>query len=115
MSSQSATSFTGGGAPFLGVGLPVAGDSVITVNEQTTYPTWEFLYDPRIEQLYAKASLFGGGPPSVSAGSLGSASSMSSGFGAATGATGSTGTGTGTGTTTGTGTGTTGTSGNPPQ
>ena len=30
------------------------------LNEQTTYKTWEFIYDPRIEQLYAKASLFGG-------------------------------------------------------
>ena len=32
------------------------GDSIMTLNEQTTYPTWEFLYDPRIEQLKAKVS-----------------------------------------------------------
>ena len=37
------------------------GDSVITLNEQTTYNTWEFIYDPRIEQLKAKAGLLGGG------------------------------------------------------
>ena len=49
-----------GGAPFVGVGIPKEGDSITIVNEQTTYNTWEFLYDPRIEQLYAKGSLFGG-------------------------------------------------------
>ncbi len=51
----------------MGVGLPKAGDSVITLNEQTTYQTWEFLYDPRIEQLKAQASLLGG-PASTGAG-----------------------------------------------
>ena len=42
IASQSATSFTGGGAPFLGVGSSATGDSIVVVNEQTTYPTWEF-------------------------------------------------------------------------
>ena len=64
-----------GGAPFVGVGIPKEGDSITVLNEQTTYNTWEFMYDPRIEQLYAKGSLFGG------SGSLGSASGNSSGFG----------------------------------
>jgi len=64
-----------GGAPFVGVGIPKDGESITVLNEQTTYETWEFLYDPRIEQLYAKGSLFGG------SGSLGSASGNSSGFG----------------------------------
>ena len=64
-----------GGAPFVGVGIPKEGESITVLNEQTTYATWEFLYDPRIEQLYAKGSLFGG------SGSLGSASGNSSGFG----------------------------------
>jgi hypothetical protein len=41
------------------------------LNEQTTYQTWEFLYDPRIEQLKAKAALLGGAPSS-SSGSFGS-------------------------------------------
>ncbi len=62
-----------GGAPFVGVGIPKEGDSITVLNEQTTYNTWEFIYDPRIEQLYAKGALFGG------AGSLGSASGNSSG------------------------------------
>jgi type II secretory pathway pseudopilin PulG len=64
-----------GGAPFVGVGIPKDGSSITVLNEQTTYDTWEFLYDPRIELLYAKGSLFGG------SGSLGSASGNSSGFG----------------------------------
>ena len=73
--------------PFMGVGLPKDQASLITLNEQTNYSTWEFLYDPRIEQLYAKANLMGGGMTSTGAGSLGSASSMSSsgtGFGSST-------------------------------
>lgn len=63
--------------PFVGVGLPKEGASIITLNEQTDYSTWEFIYDPRIEQLYAKSSIFGGGIAS-SSGGLGSASSLSS-------------------------------------
>ena len=61
---------------FVGVGLPKAGASIITLNEQTDYSTWEFIYDPRIEQLYAKSSIFGGGIAS-SSGGLGSASGLS--------------------------------------
>lgn len=63
--------------PFLGVGVPKEGASIITENEQTDYSTWEFIYDPRIEQLYAKSSIFGGGI-ATSTGGLGSASSLSS-------------------------------------
>ncbi len=70
--SQSATSFTGGGAPFMGIGSSKTGDSIIEPNEQTSYQNWEFLYDPRIEQLKAKASLLGG-TPTASGSSLGSA------------------------------------------
>jgi len=76
---QSGSSGTQG--PFVGVGLSKDGNSIMTLNEQTTYPTWEFLYDPRIEQLKAKVSLFGGGMTSTDAGDLGSASSSKSGFG----------------------------------
>jgi type II secretory pathway pseudopilin PulG len=89
--SQSATSFTGSAAPFVGVGIPKAGDSIIDLNQQTTYNTWEFIYDPRIEQLKAKGNVLGGGASSASAGSLGSASGMSSGVGG----TGTSGTGSG--------------------
>jgi type II secretory pathway pseudopilin PulG len=77
--SQSASSFTGGGAPFVGVGVPKEGESITVLNEQTTYNTWEFIYDPRIEQLYAKASLFGGA--STASPGLGSVSGQSSGYG----------------------------------
>ncbi len=111
--SQSATSFTGSGAPFVGVGLPATGDSIVVLNEQTSYPTWEFIYDPRIEQLKANASLFGGGPASAGGSGLGSASGMSSGLGGApTGAAGAgssptSGFGSGFGSGSGTGTGST--------
>ena len=66
-----------GGAPFVGVGIPKEGDSITILNEQTTYNTWEFIYDPRIEQLYAKGALMGGGTTG-----LGANSGSSSGFGA---------------------------------
>ncbi|HMH13207.1 MAG TPA: type II secretion system protein [Edaphobacter sp.] len=73
--SQSATSFSGGGAPFVGVGSSKSGESITVLNEQPSYQTWEFIYDPRIEQLKAKASLFGGGPATSTLGSAaGSAS-----------------------------------------
>jgi hypothetical protein len=54
----------------MGVGLSASGDSIIEINEQTTYATWEFLYDPRIEQLKQKAAM-NGGAGSIGAGSLG--------------------------------------------
>ncbi len=44
----------------MGIGSSASGDAILIVNEQTTYKTWEFLYDPRIEQLYAKGTLLGG-------------------------------------------------------
>jgi type II secretory pathway pseudopilin PulG len=90
----------GGGAPFVGVGIPKEGDSITILNEQTTYNTWEFIYDPRIEQLYAKGALFGGG----STGTLGSGTSggNNSGFGGTSSGFGST-PGSGFGTTPGSG------------
>jgi type II secretory pathway pseudopilin PulG len=61
--SSTASSFgSSGGEVFMGVGLNHTGDSVLDLNEQTTYETWEFLYDPRIEALKAKTSLLGGAP-----------------------------------------------------
>ena len=65
----SSSGMPSGGAPFVGVGIPKDGDSITVLNEQTTYDTWEFIYDPRIEQLYAKGSLFGGSSTLGSAGS----------------------------------------------
>jgi len=79
IASQDATSFTGsGGAPIIGIGSAKSGEAMLVVNEQTTYETWEFLYDPRIEQLYAKSTLLGG----ISSGS------GTSGFGTNSGTTG---------------------------
>jgi type II secretory pathway pseudopilin PulG len=73
---QSASTFSGSATPFVGVGVPKEGGSITILNEQTTYNTWEFLYDPRIEQLYAKGALQGAG-----ANALGSGSGSSSGTG----------------------------------
>lgn len=56
--------------PFMGVGSSATGSSLIVVNEQTTYETWEFLYDPRIEKLKAAAAL-NSGAGSAAAGALG--------------------------------------------
>jgi type II secretory pathway pseudopilin PulG len=100
--SDSSGGSMSGGAPFVGVGVPKEGDSITVVNEQTTYNTWEFLYDPRIEQLYAKGALFGGG-----ASGLGSAGGNSSGFGNTPGTGFGNTPGTGFGNTPGTGLGTT--------
>ena len=76
--SQSATSFVGTGAPIIGIGTSATGDSIVVLNEQTTHPTWEFIYDPRIEQLKAKVNLLGGGMANSGPAGLGSAGSLSS-------------------------------------
>ena len=65
------STLAGTGGPFIGVGVPKSGEAIVVVNEQTDYQDWEFMYDPRIEQLYAKANLLGGGVASSSSGSLG--------------------------------------------
>jgi hypothetical protein len=44
----------------MGVGSSATGNSILVQNEQTTYQTWEFLYDPRIEKLKLAAALNGG-------------------------------------------------------
>jgi hypothetical protein len=54
----------------MGVGSSAKGNSILVVNEQTTYESWEFLYDPRIEKLKAAAAL-NAGASSVGAGGLG--------------------------------------------
>jgi hypothetical protein len=66
----------GSTGPFMGVGSSATGNSIITPNEQTTYQTWEFLYDPRIETLKLAAAL-NGGADALGGGALGqSPSSM---------------------------------------
>jgi type II secretory pathway pseudopilin PulG len=68
---QSAIGFGGsGGGPFMGVGSSASGNSILTPNEQTTYQTWEFLYDPRLELLKLAAAL-NGGADALGGGALG--------------------------------------------
>ncbi len=71
ISSQSTDDLKGTGGPIMGVGSSATGEAILTVNEQTNYQDWEFLYDPRIEQLYAKGNLLGGGITSGSPSSTG--------------------------------------------
>ena len=91
------------GGPIKGVSTSRSGDSILNPNGQTTYDTWEFWWDPRMELLYAKSNILGGG-------GIGSASATGLGNNIS-GASGSTGTGTGTGVGTGGGTGTVGSTG----
>lgn len=79
---QDATTFTGGGgAPIIGVGSAKSGEAMLIVNEQTTYETWEFLYDPRIEQLYSKGTLLGGVSSGSGTSGFGNGSGTNNGFG----------------------------------
>lgn len=93
-SGMSSSNFAGNQGPVMGVGLAKEGDSIITLNEQTTYNTWEFIYDPRIEQLKAKGALMGGsglgssGTGSGSVSGFGSGTSGGMGFGSSTPSTG---------------------------
>ena len=75
----------GGGGAIIGVGTARTGPSILTPNQQATYETWEFWYDPRIEFRKRNVSILGGGVSSQSATGLGS------GLGS-TGSTGTTGT-----------------------
>jgi len=60
-----------GGGPIVGVGTSRTGQSILEPNQQTTYETWEFWYDPRIELLKQGVSITGGGLSSTSASSFG--------------------------------------------
>lgn len=59
-----------GAGPIMGVGSSATGHSLFQPNGQTTYESWEFLYDPRLELLKAKAAM-NSGLGSAGAGSLG--------------------------------------------
>ena len=64
----------------MGVGTSKTGESILNPNGQTSYETWEFIYDPKIELLYQQANLFGGGTSGgVNSQSLGSTGSSLSG------------------------------------
>jgi type II secretory pathway pseudopilin PulG len=77
--STDATTFSGGGgAPIMGVSSLSPKESILSIRKQTTFDTWEFIYDPRIEVLYAKANIFGGGVASTGGGTGLDPSSLSS-------------------------------------
>ena len=76
--SGSGLGSTGSTGLIMGIGSSSTGNSIVDNNGQDTYQSWEFLYDPRIEQLYAKATLFGGAMSSGTPSGLGSASSLAS-------------------------------------
>jgi type II secretory pathway pseudopilin PulG len=80
--TPAASGLPGATGPFVGVGSSATGKSILVVNEQTTYETWEFLYDPRIEALKAAAAM-NSGPGSTNANSLGQ--SPGGGFGQSSG------------------------------
>jgi hypothetical protein len=65
-STSSSSSGSGGIGQIMGVGSAKTGDSIMTPNQQVTYETWEFLYDPKIELLYQQANILGGGAASGS-------------------------------------------------
>jgi type II secretory pathway pseudopilin PulG len=60
-SNSSSSNSTGSVGQIMGVGSAKTGTSIMNPNEQTTYETWEFLYDPKIELLYQQGNLLGGG------------------------------------------------------
>jgi type II secretory pathway pseudopilin PulG len=70
-STDSTDSSTGGLGQIMGVGPAKTGPSIVDPNGQTTYETWEFIYDPKIELMYAKSNILGGGMASSSATGLG--------------------------------------------
>jgi hypothetical protein len=94
----------------VGVGTSKSGTSITQPNAQTTYESWEFWYDPRIEMLKQGVNVTGGGMSSQSATGYGSSATSGqpgiggtgiSGFNNSTGTNGASGT-TGTNSTTGT-------------
>ena len=68
----SATSFQGSKGGIVGVGSNAKGHGQVEWNGSEDIAQWEFLYDPRVELLKAKVSLFGGTPAANGSGSLGS-------------------------------------------
>ncbi len=125
LGGTSATSFQGSKGQIVGVGSGASGAGIVEWNGSANIEDWEFLYDPRVEILKQKVSIFGGTPAQSGTGSLGTAGGSTNGLGSNTpsfpgsgsssGSAGSSGSGTGASTgTSGTGT-STGTSGTTPQ
>jgi hypothetical protein len=82
------------GGVIVGVTTVKSGTSILDPNQQSTYDSWEFWYDPRIELLKASVNPLGGGISSQSASSFGKdavSGQSNSGTTGASGAAGSTG------------------------
>lgn len=69
-SGTDATTFQGSKAAFLGVGSNAKGHGLVEWNGSENIEDWEFLYDPRVELLKAKVSIFGGSPAASGNGSF---------------------------------------------
>lgn len=67
-----ATDFKGGKGAIVAVGTDKKGKAIVAVNGEDDFEKWEFLYDPRMDQMRAKASLLGGGMSEGGAGAMGS-------------------------------------------
>jgi type II secretory pathway pseudopilin PulG len=70
----------GASGAIMGVGTNATGASILELNEQTDYQSWEFLYDPRLELLKQKQQL-NQGLQTNGAGSFGQAPTGTGGFG----------------------------------
>jgi type II secretory pathway pseudopilin PulG len=70
--SSSGNGLGGTTGAIMGVGTNATGNSILEINEQTTYQNWEFLYDPRVELLKQQQQL-NSGLQSTSAGAFGQA------------------------------------------
>ena len=69
--APSGNGLSNAGGPFIGVGVPKTGNAILVVNGQQKYEDWEFLYDPRVEKMYALSNVLGGGISSGNATGLG--------------------------------------------
>jgi hypothetical protein len=104
-SSTDATTFQGSKGAFVGVGSNAKGPGQLEWNGSANIEEWEFLYDPRVELLKAKVSLFGGAPAASGSGSMGSGFGSATGTGTGTGSSSSFGSGSSTGSSSGFGSG----------
>lgn len=72
LGGNNASSFQGSKGVIIGVGSNGKGHGLVEWNGSENIEDWEFLYDPRVEMLKAKVSIFGGSPATSGNGSLGS-------------------------------------------
>ncbi|WP_047489719.1 hypothetical protein [Terriglobus sp. TAA 43] len=72
LGGNNATSFQGSKGAIIGVGSNGKGHGLVEWNGSENIEDWEFLYDPRVELLKARVSIFGGTPAANGNGSFGS-------------------------------------------